>query len=74
MHFEQAGETDKAIEYLIAAARFAYERNAVVEAFELLQPRGVTCCRRRSTTTTMEVRTRRVEIEFGRHEGGLRVP
>lgn len=35
MHFEQAGDTEKAIRYLVDAAKFAYERNAIVEAFEL---------------------------------------
>src|SRR5215217_236690 len=35
MHFEQAGDPDRAVTYLMAAADFAYERNAVVEAFEL---------------------------------------
>ena len=35
MHFEQAGDTDRAIRYMMAAAQFAYERNAIVESFEL---------------------------------------
>jgi tetratricopeptide (TPR) repeat protein len=34
-HFEQAGETNKAIEYLVEAARFAYDRNGLVEAYDL---------------------------------------
>ena len=33
MHFEQAGETDKAIAYYINDARYALERNAIREAF-----------------------------------------
>jgi tetratricopeptide (TPR) repeat protein len=35
MHYEQAGETDKAIRYLTTAARFAHDRNAIVEAHQL---------------------------------------
>src|SRR6188768_1233289 len=34
-HFEQAGDSDRAFVYLLDAAKFAFERNAVVEAFEL---------------------------------------
>ncbi|HWO08880.1 MAG TPA: hypothetical protein VNN80_05350, partial [Polyangiaceae bacterium] len=34
-HFEQAGDNDRAFVYLLDAAKFAFERNAVVEAFEL---------------------------------------
>ncbi|MEP7379131.1 MAG: hypothetical protein ABI725_06150, partial [Chloroflexota bacterium] len=34
-HFEQAGDTDKAIDYLQQAAKFAIDRNAITEAYEL---------------------------------------
>ena len=34
-HFEQAGDTDKAVDYLAAAAKFAIDRNAITEAYEL---------------------------------------
>jgi tetratricopeptide (TPR) repeat protein len=34
-HFEQAGETEKAIDYLTAAAKFSIDRNAITEAYEL---------------------------------------
>src|SRR6185369_1566904 len=33
MHFEQAGDTDRAIEYLVAAGRYALDRNAITEAY-----------------------------------------
>jgi predicted ATPase len=33
MHFEQAGDNDKAINYLIAGGRHAIEANAIREAF-----------------------------------------
>jgi tetratricopeptide (TPR) repeat protein len=33
MHFAQAGETDKAIEYAIAEAHYALDRNAIREAY-----------------------------------------
>src|SRR6185503_12250407 len=34
LHYEQAGETDRAIQYLDAAGHYALERNAIVEAFD----------------------------------------
>ena len=33
IHFSEAGETDKAIRYLIEAGQFAMERNAIAEAY-----------------------------------------
>ena len=33
MHFEQAGETDKAIDYYAAGAQHALDQNAIQEAF-----------------------------------------
>jgi tetratricopeptide (TPR) repeat protein len=35
MHFEAAGQGEKALRYLRAAADYAYDRNAIVEAYEL---------------------------------------
>ncbi len=71
-HFEQAGEPDKAIEYLVEAARFAYERHAVQETFELLT-RARDLLPPGSPDDSVEVRTRRVEIEFGRQKAGFSI-
>ena len=35
MHFESAGQNEKAIGYLRQAAEYAYDRNAIVEAYDL---------------------------------------
>jgi tetratricopeptide (TPR) repeat protein len=37
LHFEQAGETDKAVEYLVAAARHALDGNAIREAYSAFE-------------------------------------
>jgi len=69
-HFEQAGETDKAIDYLAAAAKFAIDRNAITEAYELygrasaLQPPY-------DPADPASVRRRRIEIELGRAQAGF---
>ena len=72
MHFEQAGEPEKAIDYLAEAARFAYERHAVQETFELLT-RARNLLPPRSPDDPLDVRTRRVEIEFGRQKAGFSI-
>ena len=40
MHFEQAGDADKAIEYLIAEGRYALARAALNEAFQAFERAG----------------------------------
>ncbi len=37
MHFEVAGQAEKAIHYLRQAADYAYDRNAIVEAYDLYE-------------------------------------
>ena len=56
IHFEQAGETAKAIEYLLAAGTYGLERSAIQEAFAsfdraagLMPPASPAAGRRRST-------------------------
>jgi tetratricopeptide (TPR) repeat protein len=68
MHFEQAGETAKAIDYLVAAGRYGLERNAIKEAHAafdraaaLLQP----------ATPDDPARRLRVEISLGRAQAGF---
>ena len=72
IHFSEAGDTDKAVDYLIAAGRFAMDRNAIAEAFAafdkaagLLPP---------ATDDEAEAtRRRRIEIELGRSKAGWTV-
>jgi tetratricopeptide (TPR) repeat protein len=70
LHFEQAGQTDKAVEYLIAAANFASERNGIVDAYQLYG-RALALLPPRSDDETDEVRRRRIEIELGRTRAGF---
>jgi len=69
-HFEQAGENDKAIAYLIAAAQFANERNAITEAFELYG-RAAALLPPASASDDQALRRRRLEIELGRSKAGF---
>jgi tetratricopeptide (TPR) repeat protein len=75
MHFEQAGETDKAIDYYIAAGREGAARNAIHESYGAYergamllqeQPPGQGADRAREDRN----RRRRVEIELGRAQVG----
>lgn len=70
MHFEQAGETDRAIRYLTEAARFAYERFAIVEAFDLFS-RAAALLPPAQATDDGATRRHRVEIELGRVKAGF---
>src|SRR5687768_4491220 len=69
-HFENAGEPEKAIEYLAEAARFAYERNAIVEAYELYT-RAEQLLPAPSADEDPSVRRRRVEIGLGRGQSSF---
>jgi predicted ATPase len=40
MHFENAGDSERAVRYAMEAAQFALDRNAIVEAFGLYQRAG----------------------------------
>ena len=69
MHFEQAGETDKAIDYHLAAGNYGLQRYAVREAYdafdrasELLPPPG--------EADTESTRRRQVEVRLGRVQTG----
>jgi tetratricopeptide (TPR) repeat protein len=69
LHYEQAGETDRAIEYLMAAGRYALERNAIVEAFDALD-RAQKLLPLQAEGEDEAMRRRRVEIAFGRSQAG----
>lgn len=69
MHFELAGESDKAVRYLLVEGQYALERNALREAFsafdrarQLLPPPA--------DDDPPEIRRRRVDIELGRARAG----
>ena len=70
MHFEQAGDVDRAVQYLSEAARFAYDRNAIVEAFDLYG-RAAALLPPRDEDDDEPTRRRRVEIELGRVKAGF---
>jgi tetratricopeptide (TPR) repeat protein len=69
-HFEQAGETDKAIEYLKQAAKFAIDRNAITEAYELYG-RASALLPPYDPAAPAAVRRRRIQIELGRAQAGF---
>jgi tetratricopeptide (TPR) repeat protein len=70
MHFEQAGDTERAVAYLMAAAQFAYERNAVGEAFDLYSRAAATLPERTDDEDEATLR-RRVEIGIGQARTGF---
>ena len=70
MHFEQAGDTDRAINYLMEAARFAYERNAISEAYELYG-RAAALLPPPSDADDQQTLRRRVGVELGRVKAGF---
>jgi tetratricopeptide (TPR) repeat protein len=70
MHFEQAGEGERAIPYLVDAAKYAYDRNAIVESFALYG-RASALLPAVTPSDTPEQRRRRIEIEFGRVKAGF---
>jgi tetratricopeptide (TPR) repeat protein len=65
LHYEQAGETDRAIEYLTAAGRYALDRNAIVEAFDAFD-RAQRLLPSPSDTEDDELRRRRLDVGLGR--------
>jgi tetratricopeptide (TPR) repeat protein len=65
MHFEQAGDTDRAIEYLVAAGRYALERNAITEAYSSYD-RAAALLPAAAADDDPGSRRRRVEVMLGR--------
>jgi tetratricopeptide (TPR) repeat protein len=70
MHFEQVGDTEKAIEYLAAAGRFALERNAITEAYSAFD-RAAKLLPPTDDAEEERLVRRRIEIELGRHKAGV---
>jgi tetratricopeptide (TPR) repeat protein len=69
LHFEQAGDNGRAIPYLIEAASFASDRNAIVEAYDLFG-RAEKLLPARSADESMELLRQRVEVAQGRAKAG----
>jgi predicted ATPase len=69
MHFEAAGETEKAIHYHVAAGNYGIQRNAVAEAFAAFD-RAAALLPSPSPSDSEAARRRRVEILLGRAQAG----
>jgi len=73
MHFEQAGDLDKAIDYYVASGRHALQTNAIREAYEAFDRAATLASQLAAAAATADgaaTRRRRVEIEIGRAEAG----
>jgi len=75
MHFEQAGETEKAIDYFASGAQHALRQNALQEAYGAFDQAATLIDQEADdpTLTVQEVdrrRRRRAEVELGRAEAG----
>ena len=69
MHFEQAGETDKAIDYLIAAGNYGTQRNAIREAFAAFE-RAAALLSELGPQDDPVMRRRQIEVRLGRVQAG----
>lgn len=70
LHFEQAGDKQKAIDYLLAAGRYALERNALREAHSAYQ-RAAALLPEMTSDEDETLLQQRLEIEIGRAKAGL---
>lgn len=70
MHFELAGETDRAVRYAVEAASFAMARNAIVEAHGLYE-RAAALLPEPAPDEDDALRRRRVEIALGQVKSGV---
>lgn len=69
IHFSEAGETEKAVDYLVMAGKSAMDRNAIAEAFSAFD-RGAKLLPALTDREDESWRRRRVEIELGRGRAG----
>ena len=69
MHFEQAGETDKAIDYHLAAGSYGLQRNAVREAYAAFD-RAADLLPPPDPSDSEATRRRQVEVRLGRVQTG----
>jgi tetratricopeptide (TPR) repeat protein len=70
MHFEQAGETDKAIDYLVAAGSYAIKRFAVREAYDAFDRAASLLPLVGGADDDAASRRRAIEVRLGRVESG----
>ncbi|HET9853260.1 MAG TPA: tetratricopeptide repeat protein [Candidatus Limnocylindrales bacterium] len=70
MHFEQAGETDKAIDYLVAAGHYGAKRNAIREAYDAFD-RAAALLPSRDVARDPAMRRRDAEIRLGKVAAGF---
>jgi len=70
MHFEQAGDTEKALTYLISAADFAVARNAITEGYDLYT-RAAGLLPPATDHDDDALRRRRIGIQLGRARAGF---
>jgi tetratricopeptide (TPR) repeat protein len=74
MHFEQAGENEKAIEYFAAAGQHALKGNAIQEAYAAFDQAATLIGQSPSETASADEAGKRrrlqVEVEIGRAEAG----
>ena len=73
MHFEQAGDQEKAIDYYVAGGQHALGQNAIQEAFGAFDHAAGLIDRTAETGTTTESplrRRRRIEVKLGRARAG----
>lgn len=80
MHFEQAGDTRKAIDYFVAGAQHALDQNAIQEAFQAFDHAATLIDRSpedaapgeaaRGAEASIEARRRRISVELGRAQAG----
>jgi tetratricopeptide (TPR) repeat protein len=69
MHFEQAGETDKAVDYLIAAGNYGIQRNAIRESFAAFD-RAAALLPAAGAVEDPSMRRRGIEVRLGRAQAG----
>jgi tetratricopeptide (TPR) repeat protein len=69
MHFEQAGDSDRAVRYAMDAAQFALDRNAIQEAFALYERAGA-LLPAPGADDPPEVRGLRIRIALGQARSG----
>ena len=71
MHFEQAGETDKAIDYHVAAGSYGLKRNAIREAHAAFEHAAALLATAGPAGDDPVTRRRGIEIRLGRIESGF---
>jgi tetratricopeptide (TPR) repeat protein len=78
MHFEQAGDAERAIDYYVAGAKHALEQNAIQEAFGAFDRAASLIAEEDTAPATVGLsadeanrrRRRRIDVDLGRAEAG----